>query len=62
MTMIVGAVWVVQGLGIMDTGSFMDGRPIWAVLGGLAFVAGLIVLVVQHRKKDVDQAEADQPS
>jgi LPXTG-motif cell wall-anchored protein len=53
--MIVGAIWVVQGLGIVPTGSFMDGEPVWAVLGGLAFVAGLIALIVQRRKKDVDQ-------
>lgn len=59
--MIVGAIWVVQGLGILETGSFMDGQPIWAVLGGLAFVGGLVVVLLQRRKKDVDQPKADQP-
>lgn len=53
--MIVGAIWVVQGLGVLETGSFMDGRPIWAVLGALVFVAAVIVVLVQRRKKDVDQ-------
>lgn len=56
--MIVGAIWVVQGLGIVPTGSFMDGEPVWAVLGALAFVAGLIALIVQRRKKDVDQPDS----
>jgi LPXTG-motif cell wall-anchored protein len=53
--MIVGAIWVVQGLGIVATGSFMDGQPAWAVFGGLVFVTGLIAVVVRRRKNDVDQ-------
>jgi hypothetical protein len=55
--MIVGAIWLIQGLGIVQTGSFMDGERFWAVLGGAAFVAGLARLLVRRRK---DKAQVDQ--
>jgi hypothetical protein len=55
--MIVGAIWVIQGLGIVETGSFMDGERFWAFLGGAAFVAGLARFLVRRRK---DRAQVDQ--
>jgi hypothetical protein len=48
--MIVGAIWIVQGTGLASTGSFMDGRPVWTVLGLLLGVAGLISFLAQRRK------------
>ena len=57
--MIVGAIWIVQGAGLAPTGSFMDGQPVWAVLGALLLVAGLISFVVQRRK--ARQADPTQP-
>ena len=56
--MIVGAIWVIQGLGIVATGSFMDGERFWAVLGGAAFVVGLGAFLFRRRKEkaQVDQA------
>ncbi len=56
--MIVGAIWVLQGLGILDTGSFMDRQPLWAVLGGAAFVAGLAGFLFRRRK---EKGKAGQP-
>ena len=58
--MIVGAIWVVQGLGVADTGSFMDGRPLWAILGAAAFLAGLVLLLLRRRnqKEQVDQPDS----
>lgn len=47
---IVGAIWIVQGLGILDTGSFMDRQPFWAVLGAGLAVAGLVLLLVRRRR------------
>jgi len=29
---LVGAVWVLQGIGLLK-GSFMTGQPVWAVIG-----------------------------
>jgi hypothetical protein len=56
--MIVGAIWVIQGLGVVDTGSFMDGQRIWAVLGGAGLVAGLARFLFGRRKEkeQVDQS------
>jgi hypothetical protein len=36
-----GAVWIVQGLGILKSGSFMTGDPFWALLGAAAVVVGI---------------------
>jgi len=41
---LVGGVWLLQGLGILP-GSFMTGRPFWAVMGAIFLaVGGLLVL------------------
>lgn len=58
-TMIVGAVWIIQGLGIAETGSFMDGRPGWAVAGAVLGAAGFAAAMVRRRReraKDGTQA------
>jgi hypothetical protein len=39
----VGAVWIGQGLGIIRGSSFMTGDRLWALLGGLLAVGGVIV-------------------
>jgi hypothetical protein len=41
---LIGGVWLIQGLGVIPTGSFMDGQSIWAVIGGVCMVGGLIAL------------------
>jgi len=41
----VGAVWFFQGIGSL-AGSPMTGVSFWAYAGGVAFVAGLILLVL----------------
>jgi hypothetical protein len=47
---VVGAVWLGQGLGLIP-GSFMTSDPAWAVAGGVAIVAGgLIVLLTILRR------------
>ena len=41
---LVGAVWLLQGVGILP-GSFMTGQPFWAIMGlVLLAVGGLLVL------------------
>jgi hypothetical protein len=51
-----GAVWFLQGINILP-GSFMTGQTLWAVIGGIAFVAGVAVLVsaplLRHLFNDV---------
>ncbi|MFF5173023.1 hypothetical protein ACFY3U_10350 [Micromonospora sp. NPDC000089] len=43
LAVVVGAVWTVQGLGYVS-GSLMTGQRIWAVLGPLLVLVGLVVL------------------
>jgi len=48
---LIGAVWLVQGLGIVTTGSFMDGQSVWAVIGGACVAGGLIALSRSRRRR-----------
>ncbi|MEU7751813.1 hypothetical protein AB0B57_14580 [Micromonospora sp. NPDC049101] len=43
LAVVIGAVWTVQGLGYVS-GSVMTDEKIWAVLGPLVALAGLVVL------------------
>jgi tetrahydromethanopterin S-methyltransferase subunit C len=45
---VVGAVWTVQGLGYLS-GSVMTDERIWAVIGPLVAVAGLVSIVFALR-------------
>lgn len=47
--MIVGGIWIIQGLGVLPTGSFMDEEPVWAVAGGVLVVIGLISVLLKRR-------------
>ncbi|MGQ5263745.1 hypothetical protein ACTWLT_23695 [Micromonospora sp. ZYX-F-536] len=43
LAVVIGAVWTVQGLGYVS-GSVMTDERIWAVLGPLVALAGLVLL------------------
>jgi hypothetical protein len=45
-----GGVWFLQGINVLP-GSFMTGQIRWAVYGGIAVVAGIVVLVVANRRR-----------
>jgi hypothetical protein len=47
---LVGGLWLIQGLGLVPTGSFMDGQGVWAVIGGVCLVGGLIALSRSRRR------------
>lgn len=58
--MVVGAIWIVQGAGLAPTGSFMDGERMWAFLGAILLLAGIVSVIVQRRRNrppDPDQPE-----
>ena len=40
---LIGTVWVAQGLGFVRGSGFMDGDQRWAVIGGALVVSGLAV-------------------
>jgi hypothetical protein len=45
-----GGVWFLQGINVLP-GSFMTGQMKWAIYGGIAFVAGIVVFVWANRKR-----------
>jgi hypothetical protein len=47
---LVGAVWFGQGVGAIG-GSFMSGRAVWAVIGGIAFIFGVALLAGARRRR-----------
>jgi hypothetical protein len=44
----VGVVWLGQGTGLMK-GSFMTGETLWAVIGGVLLVLGLLLFAAAWR-------------
>lgn len=47
--MLVGGVWLLQGIGFLE-GSAMSHNPWWAVLGGAVLVAGLVVFYRENSR------------
>ena len=45
-----GLVWTLQGLGYVG-GSFMSGATVWAVIGPLVALAGLMLIVIGLRPR-----------
>jgi hypothetical protein len=43
-----GTIWFLQGINILP-GSFMTGQTQWAIYGGIAFVAGIVLLVISRK-------------
>lgn len=41
----VGIVWTLQGLNVLG-GSAMSGSPVWATIGPIVLVVGLVLLAV----------------
>ncbi|MEU5675492.1 hypothetical protein ACIBEF_26625 [Micromonospora sp. NPDC050795] len=50
LAVVIGAVWTVQGLGYVS-GSVMTDEKIWAVIGPIVTVAGLVVLWLGLRSR-----------
>ncbi|HWE47294.1 MAG TPA: hypothetical protein VG407_14820 [Caulobacteraceae bacterium] len=56
LVVIVGAIWILQGMSLIPQGnflahSFMMGQRQWALYGGVAVVIGLALLLFGGRKK-----------
>lgn len=47
---VMGSVFFVQGIGVLG-GSMMTGDPLWAVLGPLIAIGGLVVVVLGVRTR-----------
>lgn len=51
---VVGIVWTLQGLGYVG-GSVMSGVTLWAVIGPVVFLVGVVVAVVGLRRRGSPQ-------
>lgn len=47
---LIGALWILQGLNVLG-GSFMSGQSLWAVIGLIAMVSGLVLQVISLRRR-----------
>ena len=47
---LVGLVWIGQGLGLLRGSSFMVDDTRWAIAGGVAVVVGTVLLVRARRR------------
>ena len=45
-----GLVWTLQGLGYVG-GSFMSGATVWAIIGPIVVLVGLVLIVVGVRTR-----------
>jgi hypothetical protein len=50
LAVLVGAVWIGQGAGIIQ-GSFMTGSATWLAIGLLCLVAGLLLIFLTSRRR-----------
>jgi uncharacterized membrane protein HdeD (DUF308 family) len=46
--LVLGVVWFLQGIGVMG-GSAMSGSSVWAVVGPVVAIAGIVLLVSARR-------------
>ena len=47
----VGAVWLLQGLGVLTGSSFMVGDPLWAVAGAVLIAVGVAFAISAWRSR-----------
>jgi len=45
-----GGIWILQGINVLP-GSFMTGQIRWSIYGGIAVIAGIILIVLTNKRK-----------
>lgn len=50
---IIGVVWIGQGIGVIG-GSFMTGEAVWAVIGAIALLFGVVLIRRARRGRTPD--------
>jgi type VI protein secretion system component VasK len=43
---VLGAVWTLQGLDVLDDSGVMSGVQIWAIIGPIVGIIGLVLIIV----------------
>jgi len=51
---VVGLIWIGQGLGLLRGSSFMTDEPFWAVAGALFVAAGATLALIEWRHSRPD--------
>jgi hypothetical protein len=46
-----GGIWFLQGINMFPGQSFMNGQTRWSIYGGIAVVAGIVLLVWANRRR-----------
>jgi hypothetical protein len=46
---VVGVIWALQGFGVIG-GSFMSGDSVWAIIGPVVAVIGLVLVAIAVRR------------
>jgi len=49
---VVGVIWILQGINVLP-GSFMSGRPGYAVLGLVVTIVGLVIVLRRGRRRPI---------
>ena len=60
LAVVLGGLWTLQGLGFVG-GSVMSGVEVWAVIGPVVSVVGLILIVIGVRRRDRAKQAAERP-
>jgi hypothetical protein len=55
LAVLVGAVWTLQGLDILG-GSAMSGKTLWAVVGPIVILVGIVLVVIGVRRRGTPPA------
>jgi hypothetical protein len=50
LALVLGALWTLQGLNLLG-GSSMSGQTMWAVIGPIVAIAGLVLIIIGVRKR-----------
>lgn len=49
---LLGGVWILQGIGLLG-GSFMTGQTLWATIGGILLIVGLVICAYAARNRAI---------
>jgi hypothetical protein len=47
--LVAGMIWALQGFGVVG-GSFMSGNSVWAIIGPVVAVIGLVLILIGLRR------------
>ncbi len=46
---VIGLIWIGQGIGLLRSSSFMTDEPFWTAAGAVFLAAGAILVVIESR-------------